>query len=160
MNIFFDYLNKYARVDIEEGYEAAKTYYRRYDLDREYMVRPDPINDCKRSWLGELMPFPDIPDATFKSTEVKNGVQCNYFVVEEYDTLVHIYMDVKTDAPVQLVQESRTDGLLLTYDYSNVVLGPPAEELFELPAPYTHETCVKHAGGYPYLHIFHHFVKF
>ena len=43
------HVNKKARVDIEKGYEAAKTYIRRYDEANEYRIRPDPIDDCKRS---------------------------------------------------------------------------------------------------------------
>ena len=61
MSIFYDYLSKRARADIEEGYEAAKTFIRRYDLKNEYMVRLPPTDDCKRSYLGEIMPFPEIP---------------------------------------------------------------------------------------------------
>ncbi len=52
MKIFYDYKKKRARADIEEGYEAAKTYYRQYNTKNEYMVRKPPINDCKRSYLG------------------------------------------------------------------------------------------------------------
>jgi hypothetical protein len=140
MNIYYDYLNKMARADIEEGYEAAKIYFRRYDLKHEYMVRIDPINDCKRSYMGELMPFPDIPEAVYKYDETVNGSECNYFLYEEYDTRVHIYMDASTGAPVKLVQESISEATpLLSYEYSDVVLAPPAESLFELPTPYQHD---------------------
>jgi hypothetical protein len=161
MNIHYDYLNKVARADIEAGYEAAKIYFRRYDLKTEYMVRTDPINDCKRSYMGELMPFPDIPDAAYKSVEAVNGINCHYFLYEEFDTRVHVYMDAQTGAPVKLVQESVSEATpLLSYDYTDVVLGQPADSLFELPKPYEHDKCVRHTGGFPYLHIYHHFVKF
>lgn len=52
MDVYYDYIKKRARVDIKAGYEAEKFYIRRYDLDEEYMVRSEPINDCKRSYLG------------------------------------------------------------------------------------------------------------
>ena len=52
LKIYYDYINKVARADIEEGYEAEKTYIRRYDQKNEYMIRYPPINDCKRSYLG------------------------------------------------------------------------------------------------------------
>eukprot|EP01036_Dinobryon_divergens_P047514 gene47514-63700_t len=51
MTIYYDYIHKLARADIDEGYEAAKSYIRRYDAKQEYMVRHPPIEDCKRSYL-------------------------------------------------------------------------------------------------------------
>ena len=52
MKIYYDYINKLARADIEEGYEAEKSYIRQYSSKNEYMVRYPPINDCKRAYLG------------------------------------------------------------------------------------------------------------
>jgi hypothetical protein len=163
--VHYDYENLRARADIAEGYEAAKVYYRRYDLEQEYMVRLPPIDDCKRSFLGELMPFPLFPVGTrlIRSDEVIDGVPCHYFLFEEHDTRVHIYLDAVTGAPVRLLQEATDSGVstpMLTYDYSNVVLGAPAEDVFALPASFSHESCGRHVGGFPYLHIFHYFVKF
>lgn len=175
MVLYYDYINKKARADIEAGYEAAKMYIRRYDNKNEYMVRLPPINDCKRSYLGEVMPFPDIPDAEFEGTESIEGVPCNHYIHEDYDTRVHIYMAVDNGSPVRLVQESVTesdvdvssDGSseliitpLLTYDYSDVTLEAPDSSFFELPEPYTHKGCTRHVGGFPYLHVFHYFVRF
>lgn len=35
-----------------------------------------------------------------------------------------------------------------------------APELFDLPDPYSpREACDLHVGGYPYLHLFHHFLR-
>lgn len=175
MTVYYDYINKKARADIEAGYEAAKIYYRRYDQKNEYMVRLQPINDCKRSYLGEVMPFPDIEDVEYVGVDNIEGIECNHFVHEDYDTQVHMYMAVDNGAPVRLVQvntDSNTADVssvgsaqsggqaLLTYDYSDVTLGAPDDSLFDLPAPYEHKACVRHVGGFPYLHIFHYFVRF
>jgi hypothetical protein len=175
MSLYYDYIAKKARADIEAGYEAAKMYIRRYDQKNEYMVRLPPINDCKRSYLGEVMPFPDIPDAEYEGSVMIEGVKCNHYIHEDYDTKVHIYMAAHDGSPVRLVQESLADPAavanldgttdaeytpLLTYDYTDVVLGAPDESLFELPEPYTHKSCVRHVGGFPYLHVFHYFVRF
>ena len=162
IKVFYDYLNKQARADIEEGYEAAKFYIRRYDTNNEYMIRLPPINDCKRSYLGELMPFPDIPNTIYVKQELINGAKCNYFLYEEFETRVHIYL-TEEGSPVRLIQESTANDEstpLLTYDYFDVIVGPPSESMFELPQPFDHISCVRHVGGFPYLHIFHHFVKF
>ena len=175
MMLYYDYINKKARADIEAGYEAAKIYFRRYDQKNEYMVRLPPINDCKRSYLGEVMPFPDIPDVEYEGLSVIDGVECNHYVHEDYDTVVRIYMSAKDGAPVRLVQESIIDTEtdiggdgaiigqttpLLTYDYTDVVLEAPEESLFELQDPYHHKACTRHVGGFPYLHVFHYFVRF
>lgn len=105
MTIFYDYINKRARADIEAGYEAAKLYIRRYDLDNEYMIRLPPIEDCKRSYLGENMPFPELPLAEFKKEEEIKGIDCNYFTHSEYNTKIHFYLDKSSGAPVRLIQE-------------------------------------------------------
>lgn len=165
MVIYYDYLNKRSRADIEEGFEAAKTYIRRYDLKNEYMVRLPPINDCKRSYLGEKMPFPEIPEETHYVGERDiDGVSTHYYLFEDYDIRIHMYFNTKSGAPVRLHEESiEGDGIsvpLLTYDYSQVELGVPDEQLFELQDPHSHGTCDRHLGGFPYLHVFHYFVRF
>jgi len=174
MMIYYDYINKKARADIEAGYEAAKIYIRRYDEKKEYMVRLPPISDCKRSYLGEVMPFPDIEDAVYVGIDVIDGVECHHFAHDDHDTKVHMYMAVGDGSPVRLVQESATSEVeqssdgdadivytpMLTYDYSEVMLEAPEDSLFDLPEPHQHSTCVRHVGGFPYLHIFHYFVRF
>lgn len=163
MSVYYDYVNKKARADLEAGYEAAKIYIRRYDEKNEYMVRLAPIDDCKRSYLGERMPFPDISGAEYVSKQIIDGIECNYFVHTDHNIRIHMYFNAKTSAPVRLIQESTENNEstpLLTYDYSDVVLGTVDSSYFDLPPPYSHETCVRHVGGFPYLHIFHYFVKF
>lgn len=165
MTIYFDYEARKARADIEAGYEAAKIYIRRYDSNREYMVRLPPIDDCKRSYLGETMPFPDISFARFVKVQTVHDVLCNYFIIEEEDetTRIHIYMRADTNEPVRLLEESFDKGVstaLLSYDFSDFILTAPSADWFELPEGLEHGTCDRHVGGFPYLHIFHHFVKF
>lgn len=164
MSIIYDYVNKRARADIDAGYEAAKFYIRRYDTKKEYMVRLPPIDDCKRSYLGETMPFPEIPEAAvFQGVKSMNGVDCNYFVFTEFDVKVHIYLSLE-GAPVMLFQEREDANTgqsipLLTYEFTDVVLAQPDESWFELPSPFSHQACTRHIGGWPYLHIFHYFVR-
>ena len=167
LQIHYDYVNRRAKIGIEAGYEAAKVYVRRYDLKHEYMVRLPPIDDCKRSHLGEVMPYPELPGATFVREEVINGTRCNYFLHQDYETRVHMYFRVDDGAPVKLIQESTEDGVstpLLTYEFSSVALGDPQStsrdvKLFDVPAPFEHSVCTRHVGGFPYIHIFHHFVR-
>lgn len=117
------------------------------------------------------MPFPDIPDAQYVETKVQNNILCNYFLHSDYDTRVHIYLAAGTGEPVQLTVssiKSNPDGTeimtdLLTYLYSDVVLGPPPSSVFDLPEPYASSaqtSCERQVGGFPYLHAFHYFVRF
>ncbi len=109
------------------------------------------------------MPFPDIPSATHKGQETINGVKCNYYLYTDHNTRVHMYIAINNAAPVRLIQESyenETSIPLLTYDFSNVILGAPTKSVFEIPEPFTHNVCEKHTGGFPYIHIFHYFVRF
>ena len=108
------------------------------------------------------MPFPDI-HGEYKGKVMINGVECYQFVHIDFDTKVDIYLSAKNNAPVRLTQESIENGItvpLLTYDYSNVVMGPLSDHIFEIPKPFIHDTCGWHVGGFPYLHIFHYFVRF
>ncbi len=117
------------------------------------------------------MPFPDISEAKYIGKQTVLGKSCHYFLHSEYDTKVHIYFEVETNIPVKLTvssvkqnsdqTESTTD--LLTYIYSNVILGPPSSSVFELPPQYSVSPttlCDRQIGGFPYLHIFHYFVRF
>ena len=102
LSVYYDYKEKRARADIEEGYEAAKYYIRRYDNKNEYMIRLPPIDDCKRSYLGEVMPYPDMSEAVYKGIKIVNLRECNYYIVENFNTRVHIYMDYE-DGYIQIV---------------------------------------------------------
>lgn len=162
--VYYDYFAKKVRADLSSGYEAEKTYIRRYDIKKEYMIRNPPISDCKRSYLGELFPYPLITESKYIHNNIDiNGTLCNYYLIEEIGQRIHIYMSMSNNAPVRLIEESY-DGYeskeMLTYDYNNVILGPQEDSVFELPQMYTHDECVSHAGGFPYLHIFHHYVRF
>lgn len=165
ITIYYDFINKKARADIEGGYEAAKYYIRRYDLNKEYMIRLKPIDDCKRSYLGETMPYPKFPDSSVYSGIVEvNGELAYHFIHEEFDIRVHFYFSVEEGIPLKLDQESiEEDGTivpLLTYEFSDFQLDPPDDLWFELPSEVPESSCIRHVGGFPYLHIFHYFIKF
>ena len=164
MTVYYDYEGKRARADIETGYEAAKTFILRYDNKNEYQIRDPPLSDCHRFYLGETMPFPDTSFAKYVGIETIEKQTCYHFLVEEgHNIRIHLYMRVDDNAPVRLLEESYENGVsipTLSYDYDKVVLGPPAINNFDLPADYTHQSCTFHIAGFPYLHIFHHYVRF
>lgn len=122
LSVYYDYKEKRARADIEEGYEAAKYYIRRYDRKNEYMIRLPPIDDCKRSYLGEIMPYPDISEADYKGTTIVNSRECNYYIVESISSRVHIYMDYE-------------DGYKLKFFYKFSLLDLPTPVLAYMIIP-------------------------
>ena len=113
-----------------------------------------------------VMPYPLIPDSMFVEQEACPGMsskRCDYFLFTDYETKVHIYLDSASGAPVKLIHEvevDKQDVPMLTYDYKDVVLGAPAQSLFEVASLGKQaEECDLHAGGFPYIHVFHYFVK-
>lgn len=111
------------------------------------------------------MPFPSLNDVIYVQEEVINGIKCNYFLHEDYNIRIHIYMSIDNNSPIRLIQESvdlEENGNsipLLTYDYSNISIDVPNDDLFQLPSEYPIDRCDRHTGGFPFIHIFHHFVK-
>jgi hypothetical protein len=174
LSVYYDYFARMARIDImNTTYEADKIYIRRYDLKKEYMVRLPPLNDCKRSYLGEIFPFPDLPASTFVSGDSHiEGIPCNYVLYEDGevndpDNRIHMYMSRENDAPVRLILESvhgdydNQSKPMLTFDYTDVTINPPNPQIFSLPEPFLSQPqlCDRHVAGFPYIHIFHYFVK-
>jgi hypothetical protein len=172
--VYYDYLHNRARIDVDAGFEAAKVYIRRYDLDHEFMVRHLPIDDCKRSHMGDVMPYPHLPSLTYIDSVDLDGVACKHYVYdEEYMTRIHMYFD-QQGLPVQLIQESMDSETqqhipMLTYDYSDVKVGTISTEIFGIDnmqrgevdkgSFWSKEQCDLHAGGFPFIHLWHHFVK-
>lgn len=117
------------------------------------------------------MPFPDISETIFIDKRKVDNVLCNYYVHNDYNTQVHIYIEALTGIPYKLTVSTITTNDfgeitssvdLITYLYSNVILGPPHPSVFELPEPFASSPttlCERQVGGFPYYHIFHYFVR-
>lgn len=54
MRIQYDFAQRVAKAEMLRGYEANKTYVRRYDTKREYMVKHGQYKKCERAYLGIL----------------------------------------------------------------------------------------------------------
>jgi hypothetical protein len=65
--------------------------------------------------------------------------------------------------PLQLVDEMLTPGAppekLMTYEFSTIVIEAQDASLFAVPAPWTHKSCERYIGGFPYLHLFHYYLR-
>ena len=162
IKIVYDNIGGMAYAKIIKGYEAGRTYIRRYDLKNEYMVRGGKYPECRRSYLGEKMPEVLFPRQIQYKGKDNNNNNADHWIYENVDSLVHIYS--KDLLPFQATEESIANGKkmpLSTYEFRNMVVGPPKDKnIFEIPSGYTHETCENYVGGYPYLHAFLHFLRF
>lgn len=52
MKVQYDFQQQLAKAEMVHGYEANKTYVRRYDQKREYMVKHGQYKKCERAYLG------------------------------------------------------------------------------------------------------------
>lgn len=155
-----------AIVDVKAGLDAGKMFVRRYDQKREYMIRGGEYPVCRRSYLGEEMPPFEVPTSSFHFEGMVSvrGVSCHHWLLDDRFSAVHVYTEEETELPLRLTEEAKMKGSppvpLMTYDFYELNVGAQAMELFELPSPYTHDTCEFHVGGFPYIHAFHHYLRF
>ena len=163
MRVLYDKEKLVAAATIVEGHDEGKTFLRRYDEKREYMVRGGPFPTCQRAYLGEDMPPPELPGTAERlGIEHIGGVACTHWVIEGLYSTVHVYLTVD-GVPRRVVDEYEEDGSrtpVMTTDFTDVRLGPQDMSAFALPAPYAHETCHRQIGGFPYIHAFHYFIRF
>jgi hypothetical protein len=178
IDVKYDFVNQRASAAVRKGYEEGKMFLRRYDNKSEFMVRGDPYPECVRSYLGEKMPAPDLPaSAVHVGTEDIDGVACDHWVDDLGTNRIHIYMAPSPAnkgnerVPRRLTDEQVLDGEsvpLMTYDWKDLVVGPIADNngaaatqtWFDIPQPYDWRSCSRYLGGFPYLHIFHHYLRF
>ena len=164
IRLAYDYLNKRARADIMEGLDAGKNFTRRYDTKQDYVTTGGQFPSCQRSYLGERMPMPQIPEGAVKQNSgalIDDEPHDEYRVEIEGLDRVRVWVSAATGRYRRLTNENWVDGrwvALMTYDLLDFEEVAPAEDAVTLDAPWTHETCDRHVGGWPYLHLFHHYL--
>ncbi|KAJ8602259.1 hypothetical protein CTAYLR_003640 [Chrysophaeum taylorii] len=165
VRLAYDFVNKRARASILAGYDAGKNYTRRYDEKHEYVVRGGEFPDCQRCYMGEPMPPPQLPrDARRETDALIDGRPVEHWVVDNHPAVErsHLYFDAASRLPRRLVNEMLESGEhlipIMTYDILDLELVVPADLAFALDPPWHHDNCTRRAGGWPYLHLFHHYL--
>ena len=86
-------------------------------------------------------------------------------------TRVRVFVDMLTGVPLSVTDEYRSDEAaalgvggggyeaVMTWTWEHMRIGPLDAAVFELPAAWTHARCKRHVGGWPYIHLFHHYMK-
>jgi len=140
----------------------GRTYVRSYQTSTEYLLKTAPHPSCHRSHLPTTIPAPILPHLVYVNDELVNGVIAEHYVHETTLSRVHMYF--RRGLPVSLVHEEfHGDKLvrIMTYDYSDVKTvkdGEWEEEQFGIDG-YDHDECELDVGGYPYVHLFHHYLR-
>ncbi|CAN0295808.1 unnamed protein product [Pylaiella littoralis] len=165
MDVVYDSVAGRAKVVVRQGLNAGKTFLRLYSSKEEYMIREGAYPACRRSNLGDLMPSPELPrTVSFQGVQMLGGSKCEHWFQDDGVSRIHIFIDSVTQAPRRLTEETLSAGAaavpLMTYDFLDFKVGPQAPELFVLPEQYvSREACDLHVGGFPYLHLFHHYLR-
>lgn len=187
MELLYDGQQRRARLQVFSGLNEGKTYYRLFDRKKEYMITGGSMPDCVREYLAEKMPVPKLPDGLAQLDSSQDldidGVSCSAWEVSLEDGLeiVRVWADKQSGVVLRLtdfgeVDATGTMGPLMTYTLSNVRLFPDAGSSdaetadasapggglaparFDLPDPWTHNTCDRQVGGQPWLHLLHHYL--
>jgi hypothetical protein len=187
IDVAYDYNSKKVKAVVEQGYNEGKTFLRRYDNRSEFMVRGGQYSECQRAYLGETMPLPQLPASLVfvDSKDVIDGASCDHWVDDLGTNRVHVWACPAIDSGGGDNGESKSSGLLwprrvldeqvepsgtsvplMTYDLTklrvNAAAAPRLDTpgTFDIPPPYGWRSCARNIGGFPYLHVFHHFLRF
>ena len=52
IEVWYDGPGRRVRAFVHEGFEANKTFLRRYDTKQEYVIRDDEFAECRRAYLS------------------------------------------------------------------------------------------------------------
>lgn len=163
VRLAYDYVNRRARADVLAGLDAGKNFTRRYDQKQDYVVRGGGFPGCQRSHLGERMPRPEIPAGAVKQPAgalIDDAPHDEYRVEVAGLDRVRVWVS-PAGRYRRLTNENWVDGAwvaLMTYDVLDFEAVAPAEAALALDGPWTHATCERHVGGWPYLHLFYHYL--
>lgn len=154
-----------AKIEVLEGTDKGTTYLRSYADKTEYEVRTGDYPSCSRSHLPTDMPAPLLPALIHIGGSVISSADTNHFVHATSLERTHMYF--AGDVPVRLLHEDVSQGgdvatALMTYDYEDVALvgeGGFEEGVWELGGDWTREKCELHVGGFPYVHLWHWYLR-
>jgi hypothetical protein len=160
-------VSKKSRAKYLEGFDEGRMFIRRYDMKKEFMIEHVKVlskYECKRSYLGDEIPLPEFPEnLKYHGLVSLSGLVCSYWKVEIQGlSRVHVFMNAKTGHPVRVTEEwIENDNVvpLMTYEFKHFRDSAPSPNVFELTEGFTTKTCERHVGGFPYIHIFHTYLR-
>ncbi len=180
LRVSYDRDARAARVD-----EGDVAFVRRFDLRREYRIDAGPYPSCKRSFLAEPLPHQQFPrggawlaheDAAAGGTPCPAphaGRLCRVWRLDEgAGQVATVYVELESWVPLVCELTGPLTGggdspgetgrqRLLTFTFLRIDLERPDPALFALPAPTDggRDGCEEQAGGWPWMHLFHHYLR-
>ncbi|GMH89732.1 hypothetical protein TrVE_jg6250 [Triparma verrucosa] len=156
-----------AKIVIEKGHDEGKMYVRDYGGEMDYELS---AGSCRRAFLGEEMTPPTLPlsvhlgDAQIS----EGGTMTNYehFVRSTVYSNIHIYSDPGNGYPRRLVVEDIDDDgvteVSMTYDIDSLqeLTGSEDWTIGEGHTEGIEGSCERFVGGFPYMHLFHYYLRF
>eukprot|EP00899_Mesostigma_viride_P027957 jgi/Mesvir1/8346/Mv12606-RA.1 len=173
LRLHYDYVGGRFRAEFEH---TMRTVIRRYDQGMEYLVTRIPEEKvvlCRSSKLKEPMPTPEFPpldSARYSGRTRINGHDADHWEEDLGSIIIDTYFDVKTGAAIRAQIETveqrepvRLSVPDVTYDVTEMTIGPPPEAVFALPADVKggESSCERQPNdiGFPYIHFFHHYYR-
>jgi hypothetical protein len=159
-DVAFDYEAKRVLVRSLEGFDSGSTFLRRFDKRQEYQLLDGDVADCRRSFLSEELPLPELP-STLELAEERSewgGRAARKWTTSDEFSRVTVWQDADTGVALAVTDEGMDEGEmkpLMTFSFRELSLTKPDAALFELPTGVSHKSCSRFAGGWPWIHLFH-----
>ena len=107
----------------------------------------------KKCYVSELkvkMPLPEKPKwPRYQGTKEIKGIQCHHWVDGKGDSKVDYFETVAERRPLQLLTPA------MSYNFLEYTAGAPDQAHFEIDS----RKCEEQVGGFPYVHIWHYFIR-
>lgn len=155
----YDFENKRVAAKVLEGFDAGSTFYRQYDRKWEYQVTEGQFADCKRAYITEDLPEPELPETLtlLRQDDEWEGRRANVWSTQDEFKRVTVWQDADTGLAVAVQDEGYDNGKLvplMTHRFDDMRVGRPEPTMFELPYEWSHKKCAKYPGGWPWIHFF------
>jgi hypothetical protein len=149
-DVHYDWVNKISKVAVTAG-EEWDEYVMRYDQDMEHHIEMEgKQRKCYVSELKVKMPLPEkLKFPRYKGTKSVRGTVCHHWTDGKGDSKVDYFETVENRHPLQLLTPA------MSYDFVKFQPGPPDLAVFDINS----RQCEEQVGGFPYVHIWHYFIR-
>jgi len=148
--VHYDHHAKMAKVAVTAG-EEWDEYIMRYDQDMEHHIEMEgKERKCYISELKVKMPLPEkLKFPRYQGTTAVRGIDCHHWIDGKGDSKVDYFETVQERRPLQLLTPA------MSYDFIKFEAGPPDSAGFDIDS----RQCEEQVGGFPYVHIWHYFIR-
>merc|ERR1740130_1810107 len=148
--VHYDWQNKMAKVAVTAG-EEWDEYIMRYDQDMEHHIEMEgKQRKCYVSELKVKMPLPEkLKFPRYQGTKNVRGNDCHHWADGKGDSKVDYFETVADRRPLQLLTPA------MSYDFIKFQAGPPDPAVFNIDS----RQCEEQVGGFPYVHVWHYFIR-